>query len=92
MVNPGIRNMIILITIHLGIIALHWITANAYSIYCAKSGFWGIVASVFVNQAPHCVALRWGINFGADHIRLMWTSLGTWSIMQVMGILGKKID
>ena len=87
MMKSTAKQLLLLIAIHSAVIALHWLAANAYPAYCARSGFWGIVESVLINQAPHCIALRWGITFGADHIRLMWTSLGTWLIIQITGVL-----
>jgi len=38
----------------------------------------GFIKSIFVAQAPHCIALRWIIYNGGLAINSMWVSIGIW--------------
>lgn len=60
------------------IIAVHYISAHAYTWYCAPTGWYGAVISPFITSAPHCRALRWTIQHFASTIDNTWTILGTW--------------
>jgi len=59
-------------------ICLHYISANIYPYYCAETGFTGFIKSVFVAQAPHCIALRWVIYHGGIAINSMWITIAIW--------------
>jgi len=57
---------------------LHYISANLYAHYCAELSFIGFFKSIFIAEAPHCVALRWLIYKGGSVIHTMWASIGLW--------------
>ena len=59
-------------------ILLHYISSHLYVYFCANLSVYGFVTSVFVTQAPHCVALRYIINTGGTTITMMWIALGTY--------------
>ena len=59
-------------------ICLHYIAANIYPYYCAETGVTGFIKSVFVAQAPHCIALRWVIYHGGIAINSMWITIAIW--------------
>ena len=59
-------------------IILHFIAANLYARFCAELSFLGLIKSIFIAEAPHCMALRWVIYNGGSVIHSMWLSLGVW--------------
>jgi hypothetical protein len=59
-------------------ICLHYIAANLYPHYCAESCVSGFIKSIFVAQAPHCIAMRWVIYHGGIAINSMWISIAIW--------------
>jgi hypothetical protein len=59
-------------------ILLHYISANLYASYCAEYSILGLIKSIFVAEAPHCVAMRWMIYHGGSAIHSMWVSIGLW--------------
>ena len=59
-------------------ICLHYVAANLYPNYCAESSVAGFIKSIFVAQAPHCVAMRWIIYHGGIAINSMWISIAIW--------------
>jgi hypothetical protein len=46
--------------------------------FCAELSLLGFVKSIFVAQAPHCIALRWIIYNGGLAINSMWISIALW--------------
>jgi hypothetical protein len=62
-------------------ISIHYCSSHMYTYWCTSSTIVGFILSPFVATAPHCQALRWGISHGADQIVVMWTTLGTWFMM-----------
>jgi hypothetical protein len=38
----------------------------------------GFIKSIFVAQAPHCVAMRWLIYNGGNVINSMWAAVALW--------------
>ena len=59
-------------------ISIHYIASNLYPKFCAELSMLGFVKSIFVAQAPHCIALRWIIYNGGLAINSMWISIGMW--------------
>jgi len=59
-------------------ISIHFIASNLYAQFCAELTILGFVKSIFVAQAPHCIALRWIIYNGGLAINSMWTSIALW--------------
>jgi hypothetical protein len=59
-------------------ICLHYVAANLYPSYCAETSVVGFIKSVFVAQAPHCIALRWVIYNGGIAINSMWITIAIW--------------
>lgn len=59
-------------------IVLHFIAANLYQMFCAELSVFGFIKSIFVAQAPYCIAMRWVIYNGGNSINSMWISLGLW--------------
>jgi len=57
---------------------LHFISANLYVYYCAHMSLFGFLMSPILASAPHCRAIRWVLNSGAQSIDAMWIVLGTW--------------
>ena len=57
---------------------LHFVSANLYVYYCANMSFIGFFMSPILASAPHCRAIRWIMNAGAQSIDTMWIVLGTW--------------
>jgi hypothetical protein len=56
-------------------IIIHYIASNLYPKFCAELTFLGFIKSMFVAQAPHCIALRWIIYNGGIAINSMWISI-----------------
>ena len=59
-------------------IVLHFVAANLYARFCAELSFIGLIKSIFIAEAPHCMALRWVIYNGGSVIHSMWLSIGVW--------------
>jgi hypothetical protein len=59
-------------------IVLHFVSANLYVYYCANMSLFGFLMSPLLVSAPHCRAIRWVLNSGAQSIDGMWIVLGTW--------------
>jgi hypothetical protein len=59
-------------------ICLHYIAANVYPNYCAENSVIGFIKSIFVAQAPHCIAMRWIIYNGGIAINSMWITIALW--------------
>ena len=59
-------------------IVIHFACANWYPRFCAELSILGFIKSVFVAEAPHCVAMRWVIHNGGSVIHSMWLSIGIW--------------
>lgn len=59
-------------------IIVHNVSANLYVYFCAQSSIWGMITSIFTTQAPHCTALRIGMETGVGIINSMWSTLGVW--------------
>ena len=57
---------------------LHFVSANLYVYYCANMSLFGFLMSPVLASAPHCRAIRWVLNSGAQSIDAMWIVLGTW--------------
>jgi hypothetical protein len=64
-------------------IMLHYVASNLYPRFCAELSILGFIKSIFVTQAPHCVALRWVINNGSNVINSMWASIALWFTTKV---------
>jgi len=64
-------------------ILIHYLSAHLYVYWCTSSSIIGFILSPFLTPAPHCQALRWGINQGANQIVLMWSTAGTWLLMKI---------
>ena len=59
-------------------IILHYMAANLYARYCAEYSILGLIKSIFIAEAPHCIAMRWMIYHGGSSIHTMWVSIGVW--------------
>ena len=59
-------------------IIVHNVSANLYVYFCAQSSVWGMISSIFTTHAPHCTALRIGMETGVGIINSMWGTLGVW--------------
>ena len=68
-------------------IVIHYASARFYPTFCAEEGLFGLVKSVFVTQAPHCVAMRWIIYNGGNMITTMWLTLSIWLTTKVFNKL-----
>lgn len=56
---------------------IHWIVPRIYVPMCVPRGLYGFVQSMFLTDAPHCVALRYLINISCFNINYVWVSIGT---------------
>lgn len=72
-------------------IVLHYIAANLYAKFCAELNIIGFIKSMFVSEAPHCVALRWLIYNGGIAIHMMWVSMGLWITSKIFTNIFKPI-
>jgi cytochrome c oxidase assembly protein Cox11 len=68
-------------------IVIHYAAANFYPMFCAETSVYGFIKSVFVAQAPHCVAMRWLIYNGGNVINSMWTSVALWFSTKIFNSL-----
>lgn len=59
-------------------ILLHYGAANLYPKFCAEASILGFIKSIFIAEAPHCIAMRWVIYNGGSIIHTMWISIGLW--------------
>ena len=66
---------------------LHFTAANLYARFCAELSIFGFIKSIFVAEAPHCVAMRWVIYNSGSVIHTMWISIGIW----IMGKMFKHV-
>ena len=66
---------------------LHFAAANLYARFCAELSIFGFIKSIFVAEAPHCVAMRWVIYNSGSVIHTMWISIGIW----IMGKMFKHV-
>ena len=64
-------------------IIIHYIASNLYHRFCAELSIVGFVKSIFLAQAPHCIALRWIIYNGGLAINSMWLSIALWITTKV---------
>lgn len=64
-------------------ILIHYVSAHLYVYWCTSTSLIGFILSPFLTPAPHCQALRWGINQGANQIVLMWSTAATWLLMKI---------
>jgi len=71
-------------------ILLHFAAANMYAIFCAELSLLGLIKSIFVAEAPHCIAMRWIIYNGGATIHTMWISIGLWFTGKIFTNLFKK--
>lgn len=69
---------------------LHFISANLYVYYCAHASLFGFLMSPVLASAPHCRAIRWVLNSGAQSIDAMWIVLGTW-VCSKLALIGGSI-
>jgi hypothetical protein len=65
-------------------ILLHYLAAHSYVYWCTPSSLGGFIISPFLTAAPHCQALRWGINQGTNNITLMWSTAATWILLKLV--------
>jgi hypothetical protein len=70
---------------------LHFVSANLYVYYCAHMSVFGFLMSPVLASAPHCRAIRWVLNSGAQSIDAMWIVLGTWVCSKLALIGGSSI-
>ena len=75
-------------------ILIHFITANAYSYFCAYKSITGLFISPFVAVAPHCRAMYWALGQSIDVINNMWIVFGSWLSMHFLNtrFLGTSSD
>ena len=64
-------------------ITIHFVAANLYSRFCAEQSLLGFIKSIFIAQAPHCIAMRWIIYNGGNVINSMWISIAVWFTSKV---------
>lgn len=64
--------------LYLSWIGLHYAASHLYTRYCTPYGLEGFIKSPFLAVAPHCTALRWGIDQGALTINNMWLVIAAW--------------
>jgi len=65
-------------------IIIHYIASNLYPKFCTELTFLGFIKSMFVAQAPHCIALRWIIYNGGIAINSMWISIAFWATTKML--------
>ena len=65
-------------------IIIHYIAANLYSHFCAELTIIGFIKSIFVAQAPHCIAMRWVIYNGGNMINSMWVTIAVWLTSKIV--------
>lgn len=65
-------------------ITLHYSAIHLYPIYCAPLTITGFIFSPFMVSAPHCVAMRWLVNEGANVIITMWVAVGAYAIQLML--------
>lgn len=71
---------------------VHLLSANLYTYYCANLSFYGYIISLFNTMTPHCSALHYFVSTGKDIVVLMWKTLGTWFITNVVYHSATKIN
>jgi len=58
-------------------IILHYSASNLYNYFCVPMTVKGLLLSPFMASTPHCTAIRWTINQGANQISTMWVILAS---------------
>ena len=56
---------------------VHHASVNIYQFTCAPRSITGLAMSALTIHAPHCTALRWMMNLGANSILNTWTVVGS---------------
>ena len=70
-------------------IGIHYGATHLYARFCTPSGVQGFLMSPFLATAPHCHALRWGIDQGALTINNMWLVVAAW-VMAKLAVKPKQ--
>ena len=65
-------------------ILLHYAAIHLYPEFCAPYTILGFLLSPFMVSAPHCVAMRWLVNEGANVIITMWVAIGAYAIQLML--------
>lgn len=81
--HPYLKNVFEISGIYMMGVITHYLSARSYAYYCTPSDLQGIVMSPFLASAPHCRALRWSLQHGAQTIDNMWIVFGTWVCAKV---------
>ena len=72
-----------LLLIYIGISGLHFTCANLYPYLCTPISFIGITMTPFMIVTPHCLALRWVIDWSGNQISGAWLWLGGYLVYYI---------
>ena len=79
--EDGQMNQLSIVTmIYIGWIIAHYIAPHAYVKFCVPPTWTGFFMSPLNASSPQCIAIRWIIYKGGNHIVMMWVLAGLWMV------------
>ena len=84
LIKETIVNLIHICGIYIVWSAIHLVSANLYTQYCAELSVVGYFYSLLTTMSPHCRGLLYLITTGNDVNVIMWKTLGSWIITKII--------
>ena len=72
-----------LVFVYIGVSLLHFACANLYPYLCTPLSFMGLFMTPFMVVTPHCLAIRWVIDWTGNQICNAWIWLGGYLVYYI---------
>jgi len=72
-----------ILLVYMGISGLHFASSNLYPYLCTPITFIGILMTPFMIVTPHCLALRWIVEWSGNQISSAWFWLGGYLVYYI---------
>lgn len=72
-----------LLLIYIGVSVLHFASANLYPYFCTPITVIGIFMTPFMIVTPHCLALRWVLDWSGNQVCNAWIWLGGYLVYYI---------
>jgi len=69
--------------VYIGVALLHFASANLYPCLCTPVTLIGILMTPFMIVTPHCLAIRWIIEWSGNQISNAWIWLGGYLVYYI---------
>lgn len=79
-----LQQIILFSGVYFGWTLVHIISSNLYTSYCAELSVVGYFMSLISATTPYCKGLLYLINTGHDITLIMWKTIGTWILTNVI--------